>query len=105
MCEVHEEEEEGGDTCRISAARLPALHTPCPDGTWNRTCHPLSTLGSIYHMNCQSIVAIPDDVRATYWSDLEAPNPPVNGVFYIRRLRMEGEGCITQGMINVGPVV
>ena len=106
ICEVHEKEE-AADRCIISAGRLHALHTPCPDGTWNRTCYPLFTRGDIYHMNCvcQSIVHIPDDVRATYWSNLEAPNPPVDGVFYIRHLMMAGDECITQEMIRTGPVI
>ena len=104
ICEV---KEEVGDTSHHAADRLPALHTPCPDGTWNRTCYPRSTPGDVYHMNCvcQSFVPIPGDVRDTYWSDFETLTPPVNGVFYTRNLTMEGGQCITQELIKMGPVV
>ena len=104
ICELSEDDV--SDTCSSSAQALPPLPV-CEDGTWNRTCYPVSTRDVNYHMSCvcHSAVHIPDDVRATYWSGLEELSPPVGGAFYTRRLMMEGGECITQEIIKMEPVV
>ena len=104
ICET--DEADVGDNCSSSAHGLPPLPV-CEDGTWNRTCYPKFTHDVGYHMNCvcRSLVRIPDDVGATYWSGLESLSPPVDGVFYTRPLMMAGGECITQELIKMGPVV
>ena len=104
ICEIGEDDV--GDTCSASAQALPPLPA-CEDGTWNRTCYPVTTHNVNYHMKCMchSFVHIPGDVRATYWSDLEALSPPVDGAFYTRRLMMEGGECIAQEFVKMGAVV
>ena len=82
ICELGEYDV--SDTCRTTAGTIPCLKSTCPDGTWNRTCHPQLRNDVIYALSCacRSAVHIPDDVKATNWSGMETLSPPVGGAFF-----------------------
>ena len=109
ICEVGEADVGDWPTRASSAERLPPLKTPCPDGSWNRTCYPVPKDDVMYAFSCVCRSAghiwNAADVRDTYWSDLKALTPPADGVFYTRNLMMVGGECIAREFIMMGPVI
>ena len=94
------------DTCYAPPGRLPALPA-CPDGTWNRTCYPRTSVNMIY-MNCvcHSVVQVTENIRETHFENWQKLDPPVNGAYYRRRLMMDTE-CIGQELVKIflNPIV
>ena len=107
ICQI--DRENAVDTCYASHGRLPALPA-CPDGTWNRTCYPKSSLHMFQkiHMDCVCHSGVPttDNIRETDWENWQKLDPPVNGAHYRRRLMM-GTECIGQEFVKISlePIV
>ena len=93
ICQI--DSENTVDTCYAPPGRLPDLPA-CPDGTWNRTCYPRTSVNMIYmDCVCHSVVQFTENIRETHWENWQKLDPPVHGAYYRRRLMMETE-CIGQ---------
>ena len=104
ICQVYGENTV--DTCYAPHGRLPALPA-CPDGTWNRTCYPKTSVDMIYmDCVCHSVVQVTDNIRETHWENWQKLDLPVNGAYYRRRLVM-GTECIGQEFVKIplNPIV
>ena len=104
ICRI--DDENTVDTCYAPSGRLPALPA-CPDGTWNKTCYPRTSVNMMY-MNCVCHSGVPstDNIRETHWENWQKLDPPVNGAHYRRRLMM-GTECIRQEFVKISlnPIV
>ena len=100
ICQI--DKENRIDTRYVPLDRLPALPA-CPDGTWDRTCYPRTSTDMFeIHIECacHSGVSATDNIRESDWENWQKLDPPVNGVYYIRRLMMDTE-CIGQEGIKI----
>ena len=104
ICQI--DDENTVDTCYTPPGRLPALPA-CPDGAWNRTCYPRTSVNMIYmDCVCHSVVQVTDNIRETHWENWQKLDPPVKGAYYRRRLMMDTE-CIGQEFVKIclNPIV